>query len=69
MTRLDALKALAEKVEAECVQLRRNAQTAGKEGWGTHRPHGAAGRVAALWIERRHEVLSLRTLIAQEEGK
>jgi hypothetical protein len=69
MTRLEALTELRDKVKAKSERLRENARTCGKEGKGTHRNAGDAGRVASLWLEALAELKRLEALIAQEQSK
>jgi len=52
-----------EEQRAKVKKLHESARNAGKEGWGTHRNHGDAGRVADLWMEAKRE---LDAMIAQE---
>mgnify|MGYP003126539734 FL=1 len=59
MTRIEAQR-------AKVAQLYDNARNAGKEGWGTHRKSGDAGRVAALWVEAKRE---LKEMDAQERAE
>lgn len=54
MTRIDEQR-------AKVKRLHDNARNAGKEGWGTHRNSGDAGRVAALWMEAKSELMEMES--------
>jgi hypothetical protein len=69
MNKLEALTELRDKVANQCARRYQNARSCGKEGKGTHRNAGDAGRVAALWIESRAELQRVEALIAQEQSK
>jgi len=66
MDKLEALVALRDKVKADVDQRKLNARNAGKEGKGTHRNAGDAGRVARLWMEAVDDLRDIEALIAQE---
>jgi multidrug efflux pump subunit AcrA (membrane-fusion protein) len=59
------IESLIAGAEAKCKVLQANARNAGKEGKGTHRNAGDSGRVAALYMESRRELASLRALSAR----
>lgn len=69
MERKQALIEQRAKIAAECAQRRENAKRAGKEGKGTHRNAGDAGRVSALWMESKRDLERLEFLISQEASQ